>query len=452
MKKQTCLIALLYPFFVNAQNVGIGINTPLQKLHVNGGNFVITQTLAQTNTIPTVVQTYTIVNAGVLNYTASDSTGKIFDPGGPSGNYIANLNAYVSIPPVANCVGFEVTINSIGLGNGDSLIISDLPNWQNVHLAVGNNYYTSGSYVFNTSRLYLTFKSNNDGIVGSGFELVFKRKFDAVAPVPVSNLAGNVFLYDPKYSKLQIGGYKKSELLGINSISSGSSRASGSNSTAIGLNNLASGEGSTAFGLFNQVFGESSFVLGSSNILTSSTSVMAGFNNAAYSNGMTFIFGRDHYWSDNSNTTPVFIIGERSNSIGGDDPLFIVGNGDGPGFRGNAFEIDRTGRTTINGFTQLGKAAEGAPAIKTKKIINYNMPTTDNSWTFIPSGLTDMSKILSLQVIVTAGAYQFIPNDTYVNQRFRTNTDGTNIAVGTYSGFSTGLYGMPIKVFITYEE
>ena len=126
MKKIVTLLFTAIPFFSFAQNVGIGTISPLQKLHVNGGNFLIQEALLQTNSSPTAGQTVTMVNSSSILLPVTDSSNKIYDPGGAAGNYLANLSSGIFAGASTNCVGFEVTISSIGLGTGDSLVISEL--------------------------------------------------------------------------------------------------------------------------------------------------------------------------------------------------------------------------------------------------------------------------------------------------------------------------------------
>jgi hypothetical protein len=76
---------------ISAQNnVGIGTSSPSNKLEVHG-NLLVTALATSTNTTPTVAQTKTMINNSTISYASSDSTGRFFDPGGPNGNYIANI-------------------------------------------------------------------------------------------------------------------------------------------------------------------------------------------------------------------------------------------------------------------------------------------------------------------------------------------------------------------------
>ena len=75
-----------------AQNVGIGTNNPVTKLEVNG-SFQVTAEYINNSNPPTPAQTYTMLNGTTLNMINDDTVSRVYDPGGPSGNYIANLNA-----------------------------------------------------------------------------------------------------------------------------------------------------------------------------------------------------------------------------------------------------------------------------------------------------------------------------------------------------------------------
>src|SRR6188508_2879382 len=122
--RRIILLLLLLNIIIDltAQNVGIGTNEPANKMHIVGNLLVNTPTTA-TGTAPTGAQTKTIVNATTTNFLTGDSTGRIYDPGGPAGNYIANLLGNVNIPNATGAVGIEVTAETMGLGTGDSLII-----------------------------------------------------------------------------------------------------------------------------------------------------------------------------------------------------------------------------------------------------------------------------------------------------------------------------------------
>ncbi len=270
MKKVFLSLFIAFAFTnVIAQNVGIGTTEPMNKLHVNGSLLINSPTVA-TNTAPTVAQTKTMVNASTITFAASDSTGRIYDPGGPSGNYIANLLANVVINyNNAYCTGIEITVESMQLGTGDSLFISEASGY-NTLLAVGNGYTTIGKWVFNSplGSLYIIFKSNADANVGSGFSLLFRRLFDNSNSQPnVTGYAGKALYFDTKSGAFRSGG--------INN------QAKGYNSNAMGDYTTASGNGSTALGSFTTASGTSSTAMGNSANATGDYSTALGYGTNA---------------------------------------------------------------------------------------------------------------------------------------------------------------------------
>jgi hypothetical protein len=71
MKKQSSLLVLVFPFLINAQNVGIGTTTPSEKLDVNG-NINVTGTIKVNGTDGTAGQ------ALMKNSTGTFSWGNVF--------------------------------------------------------------------------------------------------------------------------------------------------------------------------------------------------------------------------------------------------------------------------------------------------------------------------------------------------------------------------------------
>jgi hypothetical protein len=272
---------LLFLFMLNsmqqlvAQNVGIGTAEPLNKLHVNGNLLVNTPTTA-TSTAPTVGQTKTIVNASTLSFVNTDSIGRIYDPGGPSGNYIPNLVGNVHIPFGTGAIAIELTAETMQLGTGDSLIIKEFSSSADYLLAVGNGYTGTGKWVFNASSLYIIFKSNADANVGSGFSLLFRRLYDNSALLPdIGGITGRVLFFDTKKGALRSGRINN-DLIGDYSTAMGYfPTASGAYSTAIGQSSTASGIGSTAMGS-STASGSYSTAIGSSANATGSSSIAMG--------------------------------------------------------------------------------------------------------------------------------------------------------------------------------
>ena len=316
MKKIFFLLLLVAVWqMTTAQNVGIGTTEPLNKLQVQG-NLLVNAPTTTTNTVPAVAQTKTIVNASTISFATSDSTGRIYDPGGPSGNYNANITGNVSIASSATCVGIELTAETMQLGTGDSLIIKEFSSSATYLLAVGNGYSSTGKWVFNSSGLYIIFKSNADANVGSGFSLLFKRLYDNSTSLPeVSGITGKALFFDTKTGAFRSGDITNnirgnySGALGFGNSASGNystalgavNDAAGSYSSALGLSNTASGNSSTAFGTDNNAAGAYSIsggytttasgnyavALGRNTVASGTTSTAAGYLSVASGNNAT---------------------------------------------------------------------------------------------------------------------------------------------------------------------
>lgn len=270
----------------NTGNVGIGTDAPLNKLQVQGSLLITSPTIA-TNTQPTVAQTKTMVNATTINFLDSDSTGRIYDPGGPSGNYLPNLNATAFIP-VHNNIGIEINAETMELGTGDSLIIKELSSSTNYLLAVGNGYNNTGKWVFNTPYLYIIFKSNADANTGTGFTLTFKRLYDRSYFLPDTyGAAGNSLFFDTKNGAFR-SGFVDNSVRGIYSTAMGDfTTASGEASTALGHSTTASGYYSTAIGEFSTASGITSTAMGFNTTASGTTSTAMGGGTTASGDGST---------------------------------------------------------------------------------------------------------------------------------------------------------------------
>ncbi len=259
-----------------AQNVGIGTTEPMNRLQVNG-NLVVTALTAKTNTAPTAAQEKTIVNGSTATFLSTDSTGRIYDPGGPLGNYLPNLVGYTNINTASLSTGIEVTAETMQLGTGDSLIIKETAGATIVLLAVGNGYTNLGKWVFNTNRLHITFKSNADANTGSGFSLLYKRLYDNGASIQnVNGYAGNSLFFDTKNGAFRAGGIAGTTFGNYSSAFGNSNIASGDNSIAIGMSNEATGVSSTTLGGFNDATGDYAVALGSSALASGLAAVAVG--------------------------------------------------------------------------------------------------------------------------------------------------------------------------------
>jgi hypothetical protein len=277
-------------FAAAAQNVGIGTSSPANKFHVIGSMLVNEPTIG-TNTSPSPAQTITLINATTVTFPSSDSTGYIYDPGGPSGNYIGNLTGYALVLGAAN-VGFELIISDIDLNIGDSLIIMESSGSTNPpFLAVGNGYNTTQTLTINSAAFYLVFKSNADANTGRGFSLQFRRLYrDAGSPSGIKGSAGNAMYYDAKWSAFRTG-IMNNAPLGPYSFASGiTNTAIGQAAVAMGSNNIANGGYAIALGGSNTASAQGAIAMGTSTTASGYSSMATGFNTVA-SNSYTFASG-----------------------------------------------------------------------------------------------------------------------------------------------------------------
>jgi trimeric autotransporter adhesin len=262
MKKITTLLLLMIVHqCIMAQNVGVGTGEPMNKLHIVGNLLVNTPTSA-TGTPPTAAQTKTMPGLGTLAFLLStDSTGRLYDAGGPGGNYGIDHDGKATIASSTN-IAIEVKVETMDLNTGDSLIIKT-SSTGTLLLAVGNRYNTTGKWIFNTPSLFINFKSNTDFNTGAGFSLLIRRLYDNGSSLPdVSGIAGTALFFDAKIGAFRTGKIDNS-LKGENSIAMGAdATASGNVSTALGENTAAIGFASTAMGSSTSASGDYSTAMG----------------------------------------------------------------------------------------------------------------------------------------------------------------------------------------------
>jgi Chaperone of endosialidase/Head domain of trimeric autotransporter adhesin len=320
------------------------------NLKVTGYLLVNTPTFA-TNTVPTPAQNKTMINATTVVIGLSDSTSRIYDPGGPSGNYLANLTAYASVDASGGTVGIEVTVETMQLGTGDSLIIKERP-WSTTNLlAVGNGYSTTGKWVFNSSGLYFIFKSNTDVTTGSGFSLLIKKVYpNSGTSVNVQGVVGNAMFFEPKTGAFRSGAITNSPR--------------GQYSAAMGQYNTASGSYSTAFGEGTNAVGPRSTTMGYSTTASGFQSTASGNNTTASGTNSTSTGQLTNASGDNSTAMGfrtesrgyagtaigIFndpVISTPQTAITATTPLFIIGNGDNATTLKNAMVVLKNGNIGI---------------------------------------------------------------------------------------------------------
>jgi hypothetical protein len=311
MKKIIIFLFLLSAYqYLSGQNVGIGTTEPYNKLHIVGNLLVNTPTRS-TSTAPTASQTKNMPGLGTLAFLlGTDSTGRLFDSGGPSANYGIDHDGKATIASSTN-IAIEVTAETMDLNTGDSLIIKESSTGATL-LAVGNGYNTTSKWIFNSSSLYINFKSNTDFNTGAGFSLLFRRLYNSSSLLPdVSGIAGTALVFDVKKGAIRSGNInntakgqystglgldvtasgssstalgKETNASGISSTALGSSTdASGTLSTAIGVSTTASGHASTAMGFATRALGNYSTAMGVASVASGDTSTAMG--RATYAGG-----------------------------------------------------------------------------------------------------------------------------------------------------------------------
>lgn len=363
----------------SAQNVGIGTKEPVSKLQVTG-NLLVSEPLVFTSSAPTPAQTQTMINGSTLNFQTSDSVVRFFDPGGPAGNYLANLTANTRLSSASNVIGYEVIFETMDLGTGDSLIIG-VPGLFGVFplMSVGNGYTTTGKWIFQntgTNNIDIEFKSNADASTGAGFSILVKRLYNTPSLLPaVENYIGKSMFFDTKTGSLRSGLITNdsrglySTAIGQRTVASGAySFAAGTGSEASGTNSIAIGENCFAFAMRSVAIGNatasgnnavalgdgtasggSSFAAGSSTIASGSISVALGSSSEAagtYSTAMgrrTTAYGYATTAVGMYNN-PLFFAGQTS--VTPTTPMFIVGNGE-DGDVTNAMVVLKNGNVGI---------------------------------------------------------------------------------------------------------
>jgi trimeric autotransporter adhesin len=262
MKKiATLLLLMIFHQCIMAQNVGIGTTEPMNKMHIVGNLLVNTPTVA-TGTPPTVAQTKTMPGLGTLSFLLStDSTGRLYDSGGPSGNYGIDHDGKATIASSAN-IAIEVTVEAMDLNTGDSLFIKT-SSTGTLLLAVGNGYNSTGKWIFNSSSLYINFKSNIDFNTGAGFSLLFRRLYDNGSALPdIGGIAGTALFFDAKSGAFRTGKIDNSVKGEYSTAMGVDATASGNVSTSMGFGTTAGGFASTAMGDNTAATGDYSIAMG----------------------------------------------------------------------------------------------------------------------------------------------------------------------------------------------
>jgi hypothetical protein len=200
--------------------------------------------------------------------------------------------------------------------------------------------------------------------------------------------------------------------------------ASGDNSTALGNGTTASGFYSTAMGRDNTASGDYSTAMGRGNTARSYSSLAIGRYNDSIATSIPF------FWAST-------------------DPLFYIGNGASNAARSNAMVVYKNGNTDHNGYTRLGESANGAPAVKTKKITT-TLNASGNAT--VVHGLTE-SKILHIRVRVTNQFNSVVFDGSSIGSNaFNTYLNAGSVVIQSVAGNNGDIINRPATILLVYEE
>ena len=361
-------------WLVHAQNVGIGTNNPATKLQVDG-SFSIRAPYFNSMASPTPSQRLTMINGNTINLPAADSVGRIYDPGGPSGNYLANLTGYARVS-AGTAVFTECLVEAINLGTGDSLIIYDGDDeFDPVLYRVGNGFTTSNVLLtFSTGNAYCRFKSNTDASTGTGFSLFFKKKYLDPTTTEPQKLSGNGILFNQVKGAL-VAGTLNQEDIGINAVAIGNkNKVPANGSIGLGTGNTISGMYGFAMGVNNIVRGSYAFAIGTVCEAMGSSSTALGYGSRAVGNISTAMgletVARGMYSVSMGNSTisrsaSALTIGQFNDTLATEsttlwqagDRAFVIGDGTDAQVRSSCFYILKNGNGWMQGtLTQASDA------------------------------------------------------------------------------------------------
>ncbi len=301
-----CLLLALLP----AAHAQMGLNAPAGLAPVRDmeiysrDQFVVQQKYSPT-TDP-ISGTFTM-SCAASPPSITASAGVLLDPNGTN-NYLASLTCtqLITAPgnpattPGISLVGYELTFTQFGTeANGDSVVIEGLYD--------GRIAY-SGSVLppvllVPGYRFTITFKADNDGNVGTGFALHWRRVNLDPAPTGVG---------DGQFGKsLQFDLIKGALVGGLNGV--GTLQRAGNYSTALGRRNRATGYAAIALGEQNTVSGDMALAMGGQNRVSGDYAVATGYLNTASGNYSTAMGHR----MNTNNQAGAFMIGDTDPLGGG---------------------------------------------------------------------------------------------------------------------------------------
>jgi hypothetical protein len=370
------LVLLLSGKVAYLQNVGINSADPKARLQV-GGSFMVSSVYKGTLAEPTPANQLNMINSQTIQF-ENDSVARFFDPGGPSGNYLPNMTANARCSTWTGNYSnafLEITIESLQLGTGDSLKISEMAG--GIFYRVGNTSITTPLVInSSTPQVTFTFQSNADASVGQGFSIKVRMIYLDKSPEINNYLSGYGMAYHATDQSIRLGTLDqkprgtKSIMLGEYATASGNNAvsigsfgtASGNSSIVLGYNAAATTSEATALGAYSRAEGSRATAIGVSTYANGSESV--ALTGGTADGNRSIAAGISSYAEgENSLAIGYAVRAKAYNSIAlgrynltsatespdswvGTDPLFVIGNGTGSA-RSNAILIRKDGRIGI---------------------------------------------------------------------------------------------------------
>ncbi len=399
---------ILFVAIVQAQNVGIGVPVPLQKLDVNGA-------IRMGNTGTS--------NAGTLRY----SSGRFEGYNGSTWNWLNGfkLPLDTSVDVAAGYVFIIRNTSSLSVKSSAIAGITDSPG--------GTGLYGENTSIGNAAPDF------NTGVLGKSIN---------VNGIGVRGININGFGVWGDGGQVGVQGTGPVGVWGLNSGNGIAVKASASGSNSTGLLAEANSSGSTMIAA----------LIRHSNINGRALIVQSGFVGIGESDPTALLSVKGSEVTANGLAAAITLENEASPNkwhmrAGG--PGTITPNGgfsiaDNTDYR---LVIGATGNIGITGFTQLGKTTEGAPVIKMKKLTTTSAELQTGSVT-IAHNLT-RSKILSVSVLLTylantadiPASYLDVPGYEYNWQ-----VNNNDVWIINKNGNSANILNKPIRILITYEE
>jgi len=346
MKKPITTLLVLAAVQLHAQNIGIGTNTPLARLHVVDSNVLFTGTAA----LPPLVSAYNppqsgagtrfmwyaslgALRAGYVNGTQWDkiNIGRLSVAIGHNGIARGEASIALGLVPIATA-DYAV---SIGYNNTASGLYATALGAQTIASGIGATSMGNQTQATGPNAVSMGLQTT-----ASGFHST-SMGYQTTAGGDISTSMGQQTLASAQGSTA-MGSITTAS--GISSTSMGNGTiASGFTSTAMGNGTIASGWTSTAMGYLSEATNDASTASGWNTLASGFNSFTGGIKTKAKSNA-SFSIGS---WND-STDAPDPQVPDAT------DRLFQIGNGDETA-TSNAITVLRNGNTGIGTLTPSEK-------------------------------------------------------------------------------------------------